>query len=176
MEDIATLSSFWIFDTAGNIKQVKNESDRARAKEIYLRAKEALRYTRHNVDSSLLRRVSCNYLPTQSSTAPGSGPSPSVRRASLSSCRRRSTHDLIFAFLYSSFLRQPYLQAVYHHVSARDAMEWVTVNIEPHFFRHKWTLCRLRKLDPFTILDQKHHKLQHTSSQTKKPLPFGFNG
>jgi len=32
MEDITTLSSFWIFDTNGNIKQVKNESDRSKAK------------------------------------------------------------------------------------------------------------------------------------------------
>ena len=59
MEEIATLSSAWIFDTHGNIKQVKNESDRSKAKEIYQRAREALRYSRSNVGSSLLKRISC---------------------------------------------------------------------------------------------------------------------
>ena len=32
MEDITTLTSAWIFDPKGNIKQVKNEADRPKAK------------------------------------------------------------------------------------------------------------------------------------------------
>ena len=39
MEDIATLNSAWIFDKKGNLKTVKNEADRNKAKEIYTRAK-----------------------------------------------------------------------------------------------------------------------------------------
>lgn len=39
MEDITTLHSAWIFDSKGAIKQIKNEGDRSRSKEIYQRAK-----------------------------------------------------------------------------------------------------------------------------------------
>ena len=39
MEDIPTLKAAWIFDSKGAIKQIKNEADRARSKEIYQRAR-----------------------------------------------------------------------------------------------------------------------------------------
>lgn len=39
MEEITTLSSAWIFDNKGNIKQVKNEADRPKAREIYQRVR-----------------------------------------------------------------------------------------------------------------------------------------
>lgn len=75
MEEIASLTSAWIFDKNGNIKQVKNETDRTKAKEIYQRAREALRYANTNVGTALLKRISCSSCPIQSSTATSSGPS-----------------------------------------------------------------------------------------------------
>lgn len=74
MEEIATLTSAWIFDINGNIKQVKNEADRPKAKEIYLRAKEALRYSRGTIGDSLLKRISCTPSYIQLSTPRRNGP------------------------------------------------------------------------------------------------------
>lgn len=76
MEEIATLASAWIFDLSGNIKQVKNEADRPKAKEIYQRAREALRFSRAAVGDSLLKRISCTDCDSQLSTATRSGRSP----------------------------------------------------------------------------------------------------
>ena len=59
MEDITTLKSAWMFDSKGNVKQIKNEADRAKAKEIYQRAREALRYARSSVGQDTFKRVCC---------------------------------------------------------------------------------------------------------------------
>lgn len=55
--------SAWSFNSNGSIKTLKNEADRSRAKEIYQRAKEVLRYTRSVIGDSNFKRTSCTSFP-----------------------------------------------------------------------------------------------------------------
>lgn len=84
MNEISTLEEAWIFDAKGNVKEVKNEKDKARTKEVYQRAREALRYTRSAIGEAGFRRLSCNSHPMQSSIRNRNGRSQSqaIRKSS----------------------------------------------------------------------------------------------